>query len=154
MRLGEIDLTGEEYKNYSYYGFDDIFLIKFSDTEITIDSREFDKLKEDIIKTERLVKVFNVASDDKEPPKREILLKELTKTIDRITDLTNRYDSKYYELMKNMKYHTFKEDLEVKNKLLPIWRERNKLMNYKEKLEAQLKYGGLQGVCLKQYSLM
>lgn len=142
MRLDEIDLTKEKYIDSIIWKYD-IVSIKFTDTEIIMDYKDFDKLKEDIIKQNGLGE-FNVANDAKELSKKETLLKELTKTTDRITDLTNRYDSKYYELMKNMKYHTFKEDLEVKNKLLPIWRERNNLMNYREKLEAQLKYGELQ----------
>lgn len=149
MRLEEIDLTGEEYKNYSYYGFDDIFLIKFSDTEITIDSREFDKLKEDIIKKEELAKVeFNFANDAKEPSKRETLLKELIKVIDSLKDLDKEseeiYEKEFGELVAEKPYPSQEDIFELKQKTLPLVRKMDELKYYKEKLEAQLKYGELQ----------
>lgn len=145
MRLDEIDLTGEEYKNYSYYGFDDTALIEFDSTEIIMNSRDFDKLKEDIIKQNGLAKVeFNVANDAEEPPKRETLLKELRKTIDKIVDLTTRYDSTYFALMEERVSPRFIDVLEVKDELRPMLEKRNKLMRYKEELEAQLKYGEFQ----------
>lgn len=46
--------------------------------------------------------------------------------------------------MEDRECPSFKDDLEVRNKLRPMWSKRNNLMNYREKLEAQLKYGELQ----------
>lgn len=146
MRLDEIDLTGEEYYSYYIHEDDDNVDINFQDTEITISSEAFDKLKEDILEQERLIKREDSATiemDGKFSSKREILLKELTKTIDEINDLTNRYDSTYFALMEDRECPSFKDELEVKNKLRPMWEKRNKLIDYKEKVKAQLKYGEL-----------
>lgn len=147
MRLYDIDLTEEEYYSYYIHEDDDNVDINFQDTEITISSEAFDKLKEDILEQERLIKREDSATiemDGKFSSKRETLLKELIKTTDEINDLTNRYDSTYFTLMEDRACPSFKDDLEVRNKLRPMWEKRNNLMNYREKLEAQLKYGEFQ----------
>lgn len=150
MRLKEIDLTREKYIDYIIWEHD-IVSIKFNDTEIIMNSREFDKLKEDIIKQNGLAKVeFNVANDVGESTKSEVVLKEeLRKTIDRIVDLQTKYDSTYFELMEEIVSPTFIDRLKIKDKLYPMLERKSKLMGYKEKLEAQLKYGELQWVWLK-----
>ena len=137
-----VDLTNEYFKIYTKK--EDTTILYFSNTAIKLDNKSFEELKDQIMLSEELsesLKMFQRACDK---PSKGTILKELTKTIDRITDLTNRYDSTYYTLMETKKYHDFKSDLEVKKEILPIWQERNDLMNYKEKLEAQLKYGELQ----------
>lgn len=198
MRLEEIDLTREEYKNYTIYEFDGTALIKFDDTEIImdlkdfnklieermdkigvideeiihgniidltenshskykiwdkydsmylyfgewileIDKRDFDRLKEDIIKKEGLAKVeFNVANDAKKPTKRETLLKELIKTMDKENSVRTKYNEENVKLSAQMNQN------DVKEKLLPLAQKLNDIMTYKEKLEAQLKYGEFQ----------
>lgn len=143
MRLCDIDLTEEEYYSYYIHEDDDNVDISFQDTEIMISSEAFNILKEEIIGNEEGLSRVEFKVADK-TPKRETLLKELIKTIDEITVLTNRYDSTYFTLMEDKEYPSFKDDLEVRNKLRSMWKERNYLMNYKEKLEAQLKYGELQ----------
>ena len=141
--MPDINLTDEEYYSYYIHEDDDVVDISFQDTEIMISSEDFNRLKEEIIGNEEGLSRVEVKVVDK-TPKRETLLKELMKTTDKITDLTNRYDSTYYALMSDRECPSFKDDLEVKNKLRPMWKERNNLMNYREKLEAQLKYGELQ----------
>ena len=132
MRLDEIDLTGEEYIDYIIWEYD-IVSIKFNNTEIIMNYKDFDKLKKDIIKH---------ANDAKEPPKSETVLKEeLRKTIDRIVDLQTKYDSIYFALMEEIVSPTFIDRLKIKDKLYPMLERKSKLMGYKEKLEAQLKYG-------------
>ena len=143
MRLYDIDLTEEKYYSYYIHEDDDNVDITFQDTEIIISSEAFNRLKEEIIGNEKGLSRVEFKVADK-TPKKETLLKELIKTIDEITVLTNRYDSTYFTLMEDKEYPSFKDDLEVRNKLRSMWKERNYLMNYKEKLEAQLKYGELQ----------
>ena len=143
MILEHINLTDEIYQK-EYEVYPETVVLRFNKTVVEITHEQFEKLKEDIIEQELEGEITAIKPSSTKPPERETLLKELTKTIDKITDLTNRYDSNYHKLMRSKKYHTFKEDLEVKNRLLPISRARNYLMNYKEKLEAQLKYGELQ----------
>ena len=143
MKLDDVDMTSESYTGYFIdEGMDEVTL-HFKETDVIISSEDFNRLKEEIIGNEEGLSRVEVKVVDK-TPKRETLLKELMKTTDKITDLTNRYDSTYYALMSDRECPSFKDDLEVKNKLRPMWKERNNLMNYREKLEAQLKYGELQ----------
>lgn len=149
MRFKKIDLTREKYFDYTIWGYG-IVSIGFDDTEIIMNSREFDKLKEDIIKQSRLGEIeFNVTKDTEELPKKETLLKELRKTTDKIVDLKTRYDSLFFALMEERVSPRFIDRLEIQDKLRPMMEKINKLGSYREKLEAQLKYGEFQWVWLK-----
>lgn len=140
MRLYDIDLTEEEYYSYYVHEDDDAVDISFQDTEITISSEAFDRLKEEIIGNEEgLARVeFNVATDYDKTPKRETLIKELIKTMDKENSVRKKYNEENVKLSAQMNQN------DVKEKLLPLAHELNDIMTYKKKLEAQLKYGELQ----------
>lgn len=140
MRLEEIDLTGEEYYSYYVHEDDDAVDISFQDTEITISSEAFDRLKEEIIGNEEgLARVeFNVATDYDKTPKRETLLKELIKTMDKENSVRKKYNEENVKLSAQMNQN------DVKEKLLPLAHKLNDITTYKEKLKAQLKYGEFQ----------
>lgn len=138
-----IDLTENSYSKYEAWDKYDSIYLHFGEWKIEIDKRDLFRLVKDV--EEKTV-------DPTDPPfiwadelsKREALLKELLKTIDEITDLTNRYDSTYFALLSDRECPSFKDDLEVKTKLLHMWKERNNKMAYREKLKAKLEYGELQ----------
>lgn len=150
MRLYDIDLTEEEYYSYYIHEDDDVVDISFQDTEIMISSEAFDRLKEDILEQERLIKREDSATiemDGKFSSKREILLKELIKTIDKIHDLDEKVDEKYAKeytkLLEKSAYPSQKEMFELQQTGNHLIKEREKLKVYKERLEAQLEYGDL-----------
>ena len=146
MRLYDIDLTEEEYYSYYIHEDDDNVDITFQDTEIMISSEAFNRLKEDILEQERLIKredSTTIEMDGKFSSKREILLKELIKTIDKIDDLTREYDEKYMESIGDAGFLTPSEEVKLKKELYPLHKEKNRQIAYKQKLEAQLEYGDL-----------
>ena len=150
MRLYDIDLTEEEYYSYYIHEDDDNVDITFQDTEIMISSEAFNRLKEEIIGNEEgLARVEpNVATDEDKTPKRETLLKELIETIDKIEALDKEseelYEKEFAVLIAEKPYPSQREVFEIKQKGQHIIRKMEKLKYYKEKLEAQLKYGELQ----------
>ena len=141
-----INLTLNEYVGLWVSKEQDTATIIFKDTDITFSSEAFDRLKEDILEQERLIKREDSATiemDGKFSSKREILLKELIKTIDKIDDLTREYDEKYMESRGDAGFLTPSEEVKLKKKLYPLHKEKNRQIAYKQKLEAQLKYGDL-----------
>ena len=148
--MPDINLTDEEYYSYYIHEDDDVVDISFQDTEIMISSEAFDRLKEDILEQERLIKREDSATiemDGKFSSKREILLKELIKTIDKIHDLDEKVDEKYAKgytkLLEKSAHPSQKEMFELQQTGNHLIKEREKLKVYKEKLEAQLEYGDL-----------
>ena len=146
-----INLTFNEYVGLWVSKEKDTATIIFNDTDITFRSEAFDKLKEDILRQERLIKREDSATiemDGKFSSKREILLKELIKTIDKIHDLDEKVDEKYEKeytkLLEKSAYPSQKEMFELQQTGNHLIKEREKLKVYKEKLETQLKYGELQ----------
>ena len=142
MDIHYIDLTDEVFENYT--SCEGIVTLYFGNIGIQMDFLQFKRLKDIILLNEQLSEECRQYEFKEQKPSKETLLKELRKTIDKIVDLTTRYDSTYFALMEERVSPRFIDVLEVKDQLRPMWEERNKLMGYKEKLEAQLKYGGLQ----------
>lgn len=141
-----INLTLNEYIGLWVSKEQDTATIIFKDTDITFSSEAFNRLKEDILEQERLIKREDSATiemDGKFSSKREILLKELIKTIDKIDDLTREYDEKYMESRGDAGFLTPSEEVKLKKELYPLHKEKNRQIAYKQKLEAQLEYGDL-----------
>ena len=145
-----INLTLNEYVGLWVNKEQDTATIIFKDTDITFSSEVFNKLKEDILEQERLIKREDSATiemDGKFSSKREILLKELIKTIDKIHDLDEKVDEKYAKeytkLLEKSAYPSQKEMFELQQTGNHLIKEREKLKVYKERLEAQLEYGDL-----------
>lgn len=142
MSLTIVDITPQVYEKVDI-GSEEVIL-SFDSTEILMDLPDWNKLKRDIIEQEGLARVeFNVAIDENKTPKREILLKELIKTIDKIDDLTREYDEKYMESRGDAGFLTPSEEVKLKKELYPLHKEKNRQIAYKQKLEAQLEYGDL-----------
>lgn len=142
MDIHYIDLTDEFFENYT--SCEGIVTLYFGNIGIQMDFLQFKRLKDIILLNEQLSEECRQYEFKEQKPSKETLLKELMKTTDEITDLINRYDSTYFALMLDKEYPSFEDDLEVKNKLRPMREKKNNLINYREKLEAQLKYGELQ----------
>lgn len=141
MDIHYIDLTDEVFENYT--SCEGIVTLYFGNIGIQMDFLQFKRLKDIILLNEQLSEECRQYEFKEQKPSKETLLKELRKTIDKIVDLTTRYDSTYFALMEERVSPRFIDVLEVKDELRPMLEKRNKLMRYKEELEAQLEYGDL-----------
>lgn len=71
MYLEYIDVTNEEYCSYFRSDYYDSVDIRFSDTTITIDISDFNKLIKDIVKNEEEIIIKNLLSKIQERNKEE-----------------------------------------------------------------------------------
>ena len=150
MRIDEnystLDLTNEYFKIYARK--EDTTILQFNNTAIKLDNKSFEELKDQIMLSEELsgsLKMFQRACDK---PSKGTILKELMKTIDKIEALDKEseelYEKEFGALVVEKPYPSQREIFELKLKGQPLIRKMESLKYYKEKLEAQLKYGELQ----------
>lgn len=129
-----IDLTENSYLKYELWDKYDSMYLLFGEWKIEIDKRDLFRLVKDVEKKQQ----ENTACKIESKPTRETLLNELMKTIDKEYCLIKKYNKKFAKLS------AITNNEEIKRSLLPLSDEINDVKEYKEKLEAQLRYGELQ----------
>lgn len=135
MDIHYIDLTDEVFENYT--SCEGIVTLYFGNIGIQMDFLQFKRLKDIILLNEQLSEECRQYEFKEQKPSKETLLKELIKTMDKENSVRKKYNEENVKLSAQMNQN------DVKEKLLPLAHELNDIMSYKEKLEAQLKYGGL-----------
>lgn len=145
MNIKNIDLTDEVFNNYE--SSEDVTTLHFAKITIKLDGQQFKKLKDTILLNEELDEAYRCFKIKTDKPLRETILKELMKTIDKIEALDKEsdelYEKEFGALVVEKPYPSQKEIFELKLKGHHLIRKMGSLKYYKEKLEAQLKYGEL-----------